>query len=243
MLLGLALMLGGGLFALAAWFILEYMPLAALGMSGVMIGVVSLALGKSLPRISPEASLMLLEPGFDNIAGLVEELGLRDRAIYLPTSLSQGRLRALIPLHRSSAPPVVRRQIEQRFIARFGPGPEDYGILVAGPGSPALRLVEVPESGSSTDLEGALSALLVGTLNLVSAVGIGRNGDTVVVRVAHPILPPRDHPAYTVLGSPIASIAATIVAESLDRPVTVVSETSEGRWHLIELKLQPEAIP
>jgi hypothetical protein len=52
------------------------------GISGVILGVVSLALGRSLPRISPEASLMLLEAGSDNIAILVEELGLRARAIY-----------------------------------------------------------------------------------------------------------------------------------------------------------------
>ena len=66
-LLRLGLILGGGLFAAAAWLILGYMPLAALGISGVILGVVSLALGSSLPRISPEASLMLLEVGLTTL--------------------------------------------------------------------------------------------------------------------------------------------------------------------------------
>jgi hypothetical protein len=165
-LLGLGLILGGGLFAAAAWLILGYMPLAALGISGVILGVVSLALGRSLPRISPEASLMLLEAGSDNIAALVEELGLRAGAIYLPTSLTQGRPRALIPLHRDPVQPVLQKPVEQRLIVQFGPGQDDYGILVATPGSPALGLIEAPEEDSPGDLEAALSGLLVGRLDL-----------------------------------------------------------------------------
>jgi hypothetical protein len=239
-LLGLGLILGSGLFAAAAWLILGYMPLAALGISGVILGVVSLALGRSLPRVLPEVSLMLLEAGFDNIAALVEELGLRAGAIYLPTSLTQGRPRALIPLHRNSIQPVIQKPVEQRLIVQFGPGPDDYGALVATPGSPALSLIETPGIGSSGALEDALSGLLVGRLDVVDAVRVERSGEKIVIEVAHPALPARSHPAYTVLGSPIASIVATVAAESLGQPVSVTSESSYGRWQVIALELQPE---
>jgi hypothetical protein len=239
-LLGLGLILGGGLFAAAAGLILEYMPLAALGISGVILGVVSLALGRSLPRISPEASLILLEAGSDNIAALVEELGLRARAIYLPTSLTQGRPRALIPLHRNSVQPVIQKPVEQRLIVQFGPGRDDYGVLVATPGSPALGLIEASEGGSTSDLEAALSGLLVGRLDLVDAVRVRRSSENVVIEVDHPALPVHNHPAYTVLGSPIASIAATVAAESLGQPVSVTSEIPNGRCQTIVLELQPE---
>jgi hypothetical protein len=239
-LLGLGLILGGGLFATTAWLILGYLPLAALGISGVILGVVSLALGKSLPRISPEASLVLLEAGSDNIAALVEELGLRARAIYLPTSLTQGRPRGLIPLHGDPVQPLIQKRIEQRLIVQFGPGSDDYGVLVATPGSPALGLVEVTEGNSTEDLEDALSALLAGALDLADAVRVGRSSEKIVIEVARPALPLRSHPAYTVLGSPIASIIATVTAESLGRPVSVVSESPRGRWQVIELELQPE---
>jgi hypothetical protein len=239
-LLGLGLILGSGLFTAAAWLILGYMPLAALGISGVILGVVSLALGRSLPRISPEASLMLLEAGSDNIAILVEELGLHARAIYLPTSLTQGRPRALIPLHSGPVRPAIQKHVEQRLIVQFGPGHDDYGVLVATPGSPALGLIKVPEGGSPGDLEDSLSALLTGALDLVDAVRVRRDSEKIVIEVAHPALPLRSHPAYTVLGSPIASIVATVAAESLERPVSVDYEILNGHWQVIVLELQPE---
>jgi hypothetical protein len=239
-LVGLGLILGGGLFATTAWLILEYMPLAALGISGVILGVVSLSLGRSLPRISPEASLMLLEAGSDNISSLVEELGLHAKAIYLPTSLTQGRPRALIPLRGDPIRPVVQKQVEQRLIVQFGPGPDDYGILIATPGSPGLNLIEVPEEGSLGDLEAALSGLLVGRLDLANAVRVGHRSEKIVIEVAHPAFPQLSHPAYAVLGSPIASIVATVAAESLGRPLSVLSEIPIDRWHVIVLELQPE---
>ena len=60
------------------------------------------------------------------------------------------------------------------------------------------------------------------------------------VEVARPLLTRRSHPAYSILGSPIASIVAAVAAESSGRPVSVISETPKGRWHLIELEIQPE---
>jgi len=238
--LGLALVFGGALFGGAAWLILAYMPLAALGISAVMLGAVSLALGKSLPRISPDASLILLEAGLENIAALIEELGLRGKAMYLPTFLTHDRPRAVIPFHNNEVAPVIQWKVEQRLIVRFGSGPDDYGILVATPGSQALGLLEVPESGSSGDIESALSGLLVGTLDLANSVRISRSGDSMTVEVARPLLTRRGHSAYSILGSPIASIVAAVAAESLGRPVSVIGETSKGHRLLVELELQPE---
>jgi hypothetical protein len=242
-LLGFGLLLGGGLFATAAWLIVGYMPLVALGISGVILGMISLALGRSLPRISPEASLVILEAGADNIAALVEELGLHAKAIYLPTSFTRGQPRALIPLHGNSVQPVIQKQIDQRLIVQFGPGHDDYGVLVATPGSPALGLIESPEAGLPGDLGEALSALLSGTLDLVDKVRVGRASEKIVIEVSRPALLPRSHPTYAVLGSPIASIAATVAAESLGRPVSVASESPRGRWQVIELELQSEMRP
>ncbi|MCH7940241.1 MAG: hypothetical protein IID13_10940, partial [Candidatus Marinimicrobia bacterium] len=127
-------MISGVLFAVAAWLILAYKPLAALGMSAVILGAVSLALGRSLPRISPDASLILLEAGLENVAALIEELGLRGKAMYLPTSLTHGRPRALIPFQNNEVAPVIQRKVEHRLIVRFGAGVDDYGILRATPG-------------------------------------------------------------------------------------------------------------
>ena len=101
-LLGFGLIFGGGSLALSVWFIFGYMPLVAFGVSGVMLGGVSLALGRSLPSISPEASTMLMEAGRQNLAALVEQFGLRATALYLPASITNGQSRALIPFSGAS---------------------------------------------------------------------------------------------------------------------------------------------
>jgi hypothetical protein len=182
---------------------------------------------------------MLLEAGSDNISSLVEKLGLHAKAIYLPTSLTQGRPRALIPLRGDPIRPIIQKQLEHRLIVQFGPGPDDYGVLIATPGSPGLSLIEAPEEGSDGDLEAALSGLLVGRLDLVSEVHVGRRSEKIVIEVAHPAFPPPSHPAYAVLGSPIASIVATVAADSLGQPVSVLSEFTIGRWQVIVLELHP----
>ena len=103
-LLGLALALTGGAMAAVSYLILDSIPLTALGMSMVILGVISLTLGRTRPKISPEASAILLETGLENMAAIVEELGLRSKAIYVPSSLTDGRPRALVPLHSNSRP-------------------------------------------------------------------------------------------------------------------------------------------
>lgn len=239
--LALGLILGGALFALVAWGIIGYMPLAALGFSAVILGASAFAIGDSQPRISADTSMMLLRAGSDNIAALVEELGLHTPAIYLPTSLTHGQPRALVPLHRNSGPPVIQKNLEQRLIVNFGPGPDDYGILVSTLGSAALATTELPDGNSPSDIEAALYALLVGTLDLAYGVRVRSGGEGLVVKVARPILTYRGNVADNVLGSPLASIVATVVAESLGRPVSVSSETSQGRWHSIQLALQSQS--
>lgn len=66
---------------------LTSVPLTALGLATAILGGVSLALGRSMPRLPPEAVPYLLEAGVENMATLLEELGLTCRALYLPSSL------------------------------------------------------------------------------------------------------------------------------------------------------------
>ena len=238
--LGLGLLLGGSLFALASWSIIGYMPLVALGVSGVILGASALAIGDSQPHISADTSRLLLQAGLDNIAALVEEMGLHTTAIYLPTTLTQGQPRALVPLRRSSDPPLILNPVKQRLIVDFGPNPEDHGILVATLGSAALSMAEVPDNGSSGEIEAALSALLVGTLDLADGVRVEGTTEGLTVRVSRPALARRRHPSDAVLGSPLASIVATVAAESFKRPVSISSESGRGVWHSIQLDLQPQ---
>ncbi|MDA1096328.1 MAG: hypothetical protein O3B84_03620, partial [Chloroflexi bacterium] len=86
--LGIILLIVGPVFAVGSWATIEYMPLVALGTAAAFFGIVSLALANTLPEVSPETSLLLIESGFDNTAALIEETGVRSRAIYLPCSVA-----------------------------------------------------------------------------------------------------------------------------------------------------------
>ena len=102
---GLGLLVAGSLVSLSSYFILLLTWLTALGISMLILSFILFALGRTIPKLPPEVSALLLETGIDNIATIVEELGIRTKAIYLPSSLTSGRPQALIPLHSNPSLP------------------------------------------------------------------------------------------------------------------------------------------
>ena len=99
-LLGIGLTIAGAIFAPVSYFIISSIPLTAIALSSVMIGFTSIALASSRPQISPEASRLILETGMENIAALLEELGLNHKAIYLPSTMREGNAWRRIKKHR-----------------------------------------------------------------------------------------------------------------------------------------------
>src|SRR5665647_1082439 len=95
-LLGFCLALAGLSLSLLAYLVLQSTPITALGLSTIILGAVSLALGRGQPKISPQASAILLQSGVENISAIVEELGLKAKAIYLPSSMTAGKPQAFI---------------------------------------------------------------------------------------------------------------------------------------------------
>ncbi len=86
--LGLGLCLAGTIFAPISYFIIDSVPLTAVGMSAIIIGFTCIALANARPYISPEACEVILKTGMENTAALLEELGIRNKAVYLPDNLS-----------------------------------------------------------------------------------------------------------------------------------------------------------
>ena len=77
---GLGLLVAGSLVFLSSYFILLLTWLTALGISMLILSFILLNLGRTIPKLSPEISTLLLETGTDNIATIVEELGIRAKA-------------------------------------------------------------------------------------------------------------------------------------------------------------------
>ena len=229
-------------------FLLEYAslsnpsparPLTALGISVIILGIVCLGLARTRPEISPEASAVLLQAGVGNISALVEELGLRSKAIYLPSSKTSGRAQALIPLHSNPTLPEIRASLPNRLIARYGPNPEDTGILITTPGSATVAMLESRPGPTSAELESALSHILVGMLDLANGVMVGMAENRITAEISNQRMEYTPMLVYEYLGTPLASIVASVAAEALDKPIVVRSEQQKKGNTLVELEVLP----
>jgi hypothetical protein len=222
--IGLALLLGGVLAAPVFLFVANSVPLTALALSAVLLGTIALFLERSLPQVPPRAAQLLLESGLANLSGLLEETGVSASAVYLPSIFTEGRPRALIPLSSHGHRPTVSQINSQRLIVEFGPHPDDVGLLVSTPGGGALSLLDGGIGSTSAELESALTKLLVGTFDIASTVHVNQENGLVTVRVGGIRLSTGNLWVHKILGTPVASVAAAVVAEGRKAPVVVESE-------------------
>jgi len=221
---GAALLIAGLVAAPVFYIVAGSIALTALALSAILLGGIAVLLDRSLPAVPPQAADALLEAGLDNISSLLEELGVDTKAIYLPASFAGGKPQALIPLHANSVRPEITRAIPNRLLVEFGPKPDDVGLLVSTPGTTVTRFLEAAPGPSSSELEAVLARVLIGALDLATSVQVAQGSGGVSVNIAGIRLNSRDRWIYHSLGTPIASIAATLVAEGLGGPVTIHSE-------------------
>lgn len=235
--LGLGLTLAGTLLTVIANYILVSTPLTALGISALIIGGVSFALSRGQTKMPPEAAAILLESSMENIAAIIEELGLKSKAIYLPSSKTSGKPQALIAIHSNPHPPKVEKTLPKRLIVKLGSNPEEVGILLTTPGSSITTTITPKEDATSGDIEAALTSVLVGTIELADAARVNMDQEKIVVEVSNPKIDYKNMQVYEWIGSPLASMVASIATEILDKPVSVAKEIRRKKKQIIELKV------
>ena len=232
--LGLGLCIAGAIFAPVSYFIINSVPLTAVGISAIMIGFTSIALADTRPYISPEACQLILRTGMENTAALLEELGLRSKAIYLPSVMRDGHPQALIPLVEGVDVQWVREKIPGRLIVRYGVNPDDMAISVTTPGSINIDLLESKPGPTSGEIEAAATYILTGVLDIADSVTVSLKDARLDVEVSGSRLYYEDIWYYRCLGSPIASIVAAISSEALGKPIRVSDESySKGKSRII----------
>jgi hypothetical protein len=234
---GLGLLITGGVVFLVAYFILLLTWISALGMAMLILAVILLALGRTIPRVSPEVSALLLETGISNMDALVEELGITARALYLPASLTGGSPRALIPLRSNPSPPSISEALPQRLIVRYGNKPDDVGLLVTTAGTTAVGMLEAKPGPASDELASALTFLFRGLLGVADRTRVVIGENHVSVNIYNLRIENRPTWANQCLGSPLASIVASVAAEAWDSPVAIKQETYRGRGCSVELEV------
>jgi len=192
----------------------------------LILGIICFALAKSLPKISPDTGTMFLKIGMENIATLIEELGIRSKAIYLPSALaSGGRPQALLPLLSDINSFKLQQPLSKRLIVNFGPKAEDVGLLISTLGSVTATKLEGKPEPTSEGIAFSLSSILIGLLDLADGVKVDQiNDKEMEVEISRPRLEQNNAFVYQWLGTPLASIVASITAEALTKPVTIIDE-------------------
>ena len=234
---GLGLLVAGSLVFLTSYFILLLTWLTVLGISMLILSFILLTLGRTIPKLSPEVSTLLLETGIDNIATIVEELGIRAKAIYLPSSLTSGRPQALIPLHSNPSPSLITEALPQRLIVRYGASPDDIGLLLSTIGTTAVGMLELRPGPTSEELESALTSLFRGILGVADGARVIYHENHVSVEIYNPRIENKTTWFHQCLGGPLASIVASVAAEAWDRPVTIKQEEHHKGKCSIELEV------
>ncbi|MEM2240345.1 MAG: hypothetical protein QXL27_08625 [Candidatus Bathyarchaeia archaeon] len=238
---GLMLIPSGIILFTLAFFMLNSTPLSALGISMIILGSVILALSTGIPRMSAEAARLMVESSIRNTSALIEELGLRSRAVYLPSRLTDGKPMALIPLTSNPGHPKIDKPLPKRLIVRYGLKEEDVGVLMETPGSIVAGMLEKPSEPSESTagtLESSLSTALVNVLGLVDSMKASINGEDIIVELSNPKITINGKTlASEVLGSPLASTVASLAAEALDKPVIVESEEPSKNRILLRLRV------
>ena len=246
---GLALLIAGLGLVVVALFLLNSVPLTSLGSAAVILSLIAFGLERSTPRLSPRMSLLLMEAGQDNIAALVEEMGSHSKAFYLPSSMTKDRPRAFIaadaapdfsslptgPAYRTGGQAGMKALSQRRLIVHYGSDGHDTGILVATPGSGIASLLEERPGPTPGELEAALSKVLLGELDAARGVIVQGDTPSLTVRLSGVSAEAPALACQELLGSPLASIVASVAAEALDRPVVIVREERHGDSVTIEL--------
>lgn len=235
-LLGLVLILFGAALSLISHIILESVPLTALGLSSFILGAICAALGKTRPNLSPEAAALLLETGIENTAVIVEELGLSANAIYIPSSRTGEGGGAVIPIAPRDDIRVASK-VPRRLITNYGGGAGDIGIMVVTTGRACLRMLKEKPGPTASEMEAAVTSFVCGMLDAADKAQVNLGGDRVSVEIINPRLKYRNVKFYRCTGSPLASIAATLVCEALDKPLVIEAEKRVKGKTIIELRV------
>jgi len=203
----------------------------------LILAAILLVLGRTVPKLSPEVSSLLLETGIDNIATIIEELGIKAKAIYLPSSLTNGRPQALIPLHTNPSLPLITEALPQRFIVQYGARPDDIGLLVSTTGTTAVGMLELRPGPTPAEFESSLTALFTGILGVADGARVVNHENNIRVEIRNPRIENKATWSHHCLGSPLASMIASVAAEAWDKPVTIREEEYHNGKCTIELEV------
>jgi hypothetical protein len=128
------------------------------------------------------------------------------------------------------------RVLPKRFIVIFGPQDDNVGLLVTTPGSVGIDLLEWTIEADTASISSSLTHLLVGILDVAGGVSLEQPSEREYnIQISNPQLNHSPALIYRWLGTPLTSIAASLLSEAIDKPVIIVDERQNKRHLSIKL--------
>ena len=232
--LGIILSIAGAVLAPVFYFFFLSTPLTAVALSSVILGLASFFLSNTRPNISPEACQILLKTGMENTAALLEEIGIRNKAIYLPAGMRNGYPQAIVPIRDDYNIGNIKDKLSGRLIVRYGPDANDMAIAVTTPGSINLEMLENIPGPTAYEIESAISYILTGVLDIANGVKVNITDSRINVEIRNAKMGYEEIWYYYCLGSPLASIAAAVSSEALQKPIRILEEQEQaGKYRIV----------
>ena len=213
---GIILSIFGLALSLFSYYILFNVTLTALGIACIVLGL-TIILTPSNP-IPKSVVHLMLENSCINIEALLEELNIKDKAVFIPPK--KERVRAFIPLISNPEPPATTHLLEapDRILTEVDGKP---CLMLFPPGSELVKMENLTQDSS---LEGSLRAVLVDLAEVTRSIKAVRNGDLVIVELKG-IRTSVDLPRFKrVFGSLPTCIAACVLTTILNAPIKLIEE-------------------
>ncbi len=237
--LGIGLCSTGAIVVPVSYFIIDSVPLTAVGISAILIGITCFVLAYNHPSLSPEVYRLLLITGLENTAALLEGLGLSDKAVYFPSTTQNREQHALIPLTRGGNRDLMKEKILGKFLVPYGENPDDLAFSITTPGGITIDRFETIPGPTSDEIELVINHILSEILDIADSASVILLDKKVYVAVSNPKLVFEDTRYYQCMGSPVASIIAAVSSEALGRPVRILEENREKELSTITLEVLP----
>lgn len=216
---GVVISIVGAAVAAYSYFVALSVPLTALGVGMLVVGA-SIAITPAKP-VPGRAIKMLLESSVANTEALLEEVGATGKAFYVPV---KGGVYAYVPLESASSSPPRPTEAPKGLVTEHG----GVRYLVLMPPLPRL--------GEASNLEEAVTEVLVDLTELCDSVKVAR-GEGLVVELKNPRARVGAGRFRSVMGSLEACAVATVVASVLNRVVVVEAEADHGNRRIVKLKV------
>lgn len=217
----------GTALGLYSYFIAGIIPLTALGISCIILGLTALSLPRHV-RGGPGMRAML-QGATRGVEALLEQ-GTVGRATYLPPA-DGGAIFAYVPL---TPQPETLSIDEMKQAPKSHVGNNEKGLLVHPVGS---ELNRIPEFQEALSLEERLRYVLVESADVCSRVMVEETGSVVVVAMESADTDLQGQKYLESLGSLPSSLAACIIATLHNKPVTLLDEKKTGNRLIARFRL------